>query len=286
MKELLILSGKGGTGKTSVASSLISMADACVICDYDVDASNLPILLKPEILSHAPYSAGSTAEIDSEQCIDCGLCKELCRFEAIDEKYHVNGLACEGCAFCSRICPVHAVKMIPHSSGQWFVAITADQKPLFFAELKPGEENSGKLVAKVKSMAQAKAKEDTIDLIISDGPPGIACSAISSLTGVELVLIVAEPGVSAFSDIQRTYELLRMRGVKAALMINKFDLNPALSADIEEWAKLNSIYFAGKIPFSLAIADAVAEAVIPTEIPEIKNLFLPIWEKLQGCLTV
>ncbi|NLB54021.1 MAG: 4Fe-4S binding protein [Syntrophomonadaceae bacterium] len=284
MKELLIISGKGGTGKTSVASSFIALAESCIICDYDVDASNLPILLKPEILNHTPFSGGFTAEINPEKCISCGLCQDLCRFEAIDEKYHVDGLSCEGCAFCSRVCPVGAIKMLPHNSGQSFEAITTDQKPIFFAELKPGEENSGKLVAQVKSRAQAKAKEEHIDLIISDGPPGIACSAISSLVGVELALIVAEPSVSAFSDVQRVFELLRLRGVKTALLINKSDLNLALSVDMEEWANSHSIHFIGKIPFSLAVADAIAGATIPVNIPEVRNLFIPLWDKVQGCL--
>lgn len=284
MKELLTMSGKGGTGKTSVASSFIALADSCIICDYDVDASNLPILLKPECLSNTPFSGGLTAQIDLDTCISCGLCQSLCRFDAISDDYIVDELSCEGCAFCSRICPVEAINMSPHSSGQWYEGITTDKKPIFYAELKPGEENSGKLVAEVKTRAHAKAKEENFDLVISDGPPGIGCSAISSLVGVDLALIVAEPSVSAFSDIQRAFELLRQRGIKAALLINKFDLNHELSVDIEEWANQNGIHFAGKIPFDLAVADAVAAAVIPAEIPEVKDLMLPIWEKIQSCL--
>lgn len=284
MKELLIISGKGGTGKTCVASSFMALADSCVICDYDVDASNLPILLKPDILGQTSYSGGLSAEIDLDKCIDCGLCRELCRYEAIDENYKVNEIDCEGCAFCSRICPVEAIAMHPHCSGQWYEGVTADNKPLFFAELKPGEENSGKLIAQVKSRAQDKAREESIGLIISDGPPGIACSAISALVGVELALIVAEPSVSAFSDIQRLFELLQMRAVKSALLINKYDLNHGLSSDIEEWAQAKSIDFIGKIPFSLGIADAVAGAIIPAAIPENRNLFIPLWEKVHSCL--
>ena len=286
MKEILVLSGKGGTGKTSLTSSFIHFEDNCIACDYDVDASNLPILLQPQILMTTAFSAGETAHIDEEACIGCGLCANLCHFDAIDFQYQVLALSCEGCGFCEQVCPVQAITMKTRPSGRWFSGVTKQDKPVYFAELRPGEENSGKLVAQVKMMARKMAEEKQIPLIIADGPPGIGCAVISSMVGVDLVVLVAEPSRSGFHDLQRVSQLMRLRGIKGVLIINKWDLNPEVCEEIEEWAPENEIKVVGRIPFSNKIAQSVADAQIPGVNSEIREMIFPLWEEIVKQLAV
>jgi MinD superfamily P-loop ATPase len=280
MKEILFISGKGGTGKTSLTSSFIDLADGCIACDYDVDASNLPILLKPKNTVGHDFSAGNSACIDEDICTGCGLCTEICRFDAINDDYQVVPLSCEGCGFCTRICPMEAIRMEPRSSGHWFSSEFKPSQSLFFADLRPGEENSGKLVAQVKSMARQQALSENTDLIIADGPPGIGCAVISSMVETDMIILVAEPGLSGFHDLQRIYELIKLRGIKAVLIINKWDLNPEISQKIENWANEQGIYLIGKMPFSTTIAGCIAEAKIPSTNSQIRNLLFPIWENI------
>lgn len=280
MKEILFISGKGGTGKTSLTSSFIQLADNCIACDYDVDASNLPILLKPQKISGHDFSAGYNARIDENVCTGCGLCTEICRFDAINANYQIIPLACEGCGFCARSCPVEAIHMDPRPSGHWFSAEFNENQPLFYADLRPGEENSGKLVAQVKNMAHQKAAAEKTSLIIADGPPGIGCAVISSMVEVNMIVLVTEPGRAGFHDLQRVYELIKLRGIKAVLIINKWDLNTEMSQKIEAWATDQNIYLIGKIPFSMIIADSIAEAHVPATNPEIRKMFFPIWENI------
>ncbi|MDD2619888.1 MAG: ATP-binding protein [Syntrophomonadaceae bacterium] len=280
MKEILLISGKGGTGKTSLTSSFIYFADNCIACDYDVDASNLPILLQPQKLKGFDFSAGETAWIDEDSCISCGVCAALCRFEAIDSNYQVLPLPCEGCGFCSYICPVQAITMRPRPSGRWFSGVSQENQPVFFAELRPGEENSGKLVAQVKTMARKTAEEKEIPLIIADGPPGIGCAVISSMVGVDLVVLVTEPSGSGFHDLQRVSQLMRLRGMKGVIIINKWDLNPKICEEIEDWALKNNIAVAGRVAFSTEIAESITKAKIPGANGQIKEMLFPLWENI------
>ena len=280
MKEILVISGKGGTGKTSISSSFIHLADNCIACDYDVDASNLPILLKPYDLLSFDFSAGDTAAIDSGICNRCGLCADICRFNAIDSEYKVIPLFCEGCGFCVEICPVQAIKLRARSSGRWFSGLSRQATAVFFAELHPGEENSGKLVAKVKTRARKTAEQDKIPLIIADGPPGIGCAVISSMVGVDLVVLVTEPSRSGFHDLQRVSELIRERSLKGGLIINKWDLNPEVCNEIEDWAQENELPLLGRLPFSVLIAQSIANARIPAENNELREMIFPLWEKV------
>ncbi|MDD3268537.1 MAG: ATP-binding protein [Syntrophomonadaceae bacterium] len=286
MKEILLISGKGGTGKTSLTSSFIHFADNCIACDYDVDASNLPILLQPQKLMTVDFSAGETASVDEDSCISCGLCAELCRFEAIDSEYRVIPLACEGCGFCARICPVQAITMHARPSGRWFSGVSRENHPVFFAELRPGEENSGKLVAQVKTMARKTAAENAIPLIIADGPPGIGCAVISSMVGVDLVVLVTEPSRSGFHDLQRVSQLMRLRGIKGVLIINKWDLNPEICEEIEDWARGNEMPVLGRVPFSTQIADSISQAQIPGADEQIKEMLFPLWENILKQLSI
>lgn len=284
MKELLVLSGKGGTGKTSLTASFVSLAKQCIACDYDVDASNLPILLKPDKTQGQEFSAGLTADINKDICIDCGLCRELCRFDAISDEYQVSTLSCEGCGFCAEICPVQAIDMQDRSSGRWFASnsyINGRLVPLFHAELRPGEENSGKLVAQVKSAARQKAQQEGYPLLISDGSPGIGCPVISSLVEASLVVIVTEPSVSGFHDLERVQELLNLRGVKSMLLINKADLSLQAAKAMEEWAQNHKIPVAGRLPYNSELANLVSVGQVPVSQPELHELILPVWEKIR-----
>lgn len=286
MKEILFISGKGGTGKTSLTSSFIELADNCIACDYDVDASNLPILLKPQKVSGHDFSSGYNAYIDEETCISCGLCAELCRFDAISPEYQVVPLSCEGCGFCEKICPVQAITMHPRPSGHWFEGVFNEKQALFFADLRPGEENSGKLVAQVKTMARKKADTEQTNLIIADGPPGIGCAVISSMVEVDLIVLITEPSRSGFHDLQRVYQLMQLRGIKGTLIINKWDLNPEISHEIEEWARNNELPLAGRIPFSKTIVQSIAKAQIPATNPEIRKMLFPLWENIMEQLNI
>lgn len=286
MKEILFISGKGGTGKTSITSSFIQMAQDCIACDYDVDASNLPILLKPQIISGYDFSSGCNAHIDEETCISCGLCAELCRFDAISTEYQVVPLSCEGCGFCEKVCPVNAITMKPQPSGHWFEGVFNQNQAIFFGDLRPGEENSGKLVAQVKTMARQKADQEQASLIIADGPPGIGCAVISSMVGVDLIVLVAEPSRSGFHDLQRVSELMKLRGIKGTLIINKWDLNPPISQEIEEWALHNELPLAGRIPFSNTIVQSIANAQVPVTNPEIRKILFPLWENITDQLSI
>lgn len=286
MKEILVISGKGGTGKTSLTSSFIYFAEHCIACDYDVDASNLPLLLQPQKLSSYDFSAGETAFIDQEACISCGLCADLCRFDAIDLPYQVRALPCEGCGFCVQVCPMQAIKMHARPSGRWLSGLSQQGRAVFFAELKPGEENSGKLVAQVKKMARQTAVAAQIPLIIADGPPGIGCAVISSMVGVDLVVLVAEPSLSGFHDLQRISQLMKLRGIKGGLIVNKWDLNPGGCKEIEEWARNNDIPVWGRVPFSTQIADCITKAQIPGANSEIREMLFPLWEKIVKQLSV
>jgi len=280
MKEILFISGKGGTGKTTLTSSFIQLAGDCVACDYDVDASNLPVLLKPRKVMSGFFSAGYTARIDKEACTGCGMCTEICRFEAITPEFQVLPLSCEGCAFCEKICPVQAITMHPRSSGKWFRGVFGHDKTLFYAELRPGEENSGKLVAQVKTIARKTAADEQRPLVIADGPPGIGCAVISSMVEADLVVLVTEPSHSGFQDLRRVYGLMRQRDIKGALIINKYDLNPETSREIEDWAEKNAVPLMGRIPFSTLIAKSISEAQIPVTNPKIREMLFPLWENI------
>ncbi|MGI6452165.1 MAG: ATP-binding protein [Syntrophomonadaceae bacterium] len=281
MKELLFISGKGGTGKTSLTSSCIDLTPGCIACDYDVDASNLPILLQPQIIKKEGFSAGYKARIDEKSCTSCGLCVEICRFHAISPEYQVLPLACEGCGFCAAVCPVQAIAMAPRSSGHWYQGYFKQNQALFFADLRPGEENSGKLVAQVKTKARQMAEKEKVELIIADGPPGIGCAVISSMVGVDLVVLVAEPSYSGFSDLQRVYQLMQLQGIKGTVIINKWDLNPDISREIEKWASEYGLPLVGRIPFSLLFFHAIARTQIPVRNKDIREVLVPIWERIK-----
>ena len=259
MREIVVLSGKGGTGKTSIVGSLAALASGKVLADCDVDAADLHLLLKPELKEKNEFWSGQLAQIDEEKCNQCGLCQELCRFDAIKD-YKVDPIACEGCGFCSYICPTEAINMRENMSGHWFVSDTK-YGPLVHARLGIAQENSGKLVAQVRQQARRIAEEHGFDYIISDGPPGIGCPVISSLSGASLALMVAEPTLSGIHDLERVIGVCRHFGVLAMVCINKYDLNEDNTRLIEDYCQRQGIRLAAKIPFDNAVTEAIVRGV-------------------------
>jgi len=251
MRQLLILSGKGGTGKTTIASAFIKLASAKAFADCDVDAPNLHLIMnrlgEPQCTD---YYGLSKAVIDEKSCIGCGACFNNCRFEAITSKngkYEVKQLACEGCSLCEVLCPVHAIKMVPAVAGE--LMLYKDSKSVFStAQLKMGSGTSGMLVTSVKNQMKDAAYPDT-ELAIIDGSPGIGCPVIASMSGADMVLIVAEPSVSGISDMERIVKTARQFGVKMAVCVNKYDTNLANTKKIEEYCQKEKLFFAGRVPF-------------------------------------
>ena len=257
MKQLLILSGKGGTGKTTIASAFIKLANAKAYADCDVDAPNLHLITgwsaEP---AKTDYYGLPKAEINSELCIQCDQCRQNCRFDAISigEKYKVDPFACEGCGVCEYVCPVEAITMIPAVAGE-LMLYSDGEKVFSTAQLKMGSGTSGMLVTEVKK--QMKAATVDTELSIIDGSPGIGCPVIASLSGVDMVLIVAEPSISGISDMERVIKTAAKFGTKTAVCINKYDTNIENTEKIEEFCKKQGLPFIGRIPFDLGAVKAI-----------------------------
>jgi len=255
MKEVVILSGKGGTGKTTIVASFAALAKSKVLVDCDVDAADLHLLLEPQIKEENEFWSGQVAFIDKEKCTECGLCQEVCRFGAIKD-YVVDKISCEGCELCSQICPVGAITMQPCMAGHWFISETG-YGTLVHARLGIAEENSGKLVTLVRNNAKFIAEKQNLDCIISDGPPGIGCPAIASLSGANLALLVTEPTLSGIHDLERVIGVCRHFGIPALICINKYDINEENSCRIENYCHKEGIEVASKIPFDNVVTEAI-----------------------------
>lgn len=251
MKQLLILSGKGGTGKTTIASAFIKLANAQAFADCDVDAPNLHLIMnKMGEPIRSDYYGLDKARIIEDQCIGCGICRQNCRFDAISEKngvYKVDPFGCEGCSVCEALCPVKAVEMVPALAGE-LMLYKKDKAVFSTAQLKMGSGTSGKLVTSVKNQMKDAADLQT-ELAIIDGSPGIGCPVIASLSGVDMVLIVAEPSLSGISDMERIVKTARQFGVKMAICVNKYDTNLNNTQKIEDYCGAENISFAGTVPF-------------------------------------
>ncbi len=249
MKQVLILSGKGGTGKTTVASAFIKLSNAKAYADCDVDAPNLHLIsdwqTEPK---RSDYFGLDKAQIDPQLCVQCDACRQNCRFDAIigGESYQVNPYACEGCGVCAYVCPTQAIKMVPSVDGDLMLYADAE-KTFSTAQLKMGSGTSGLLVTQVKK--QMKEHATDADLAIIDGSPGIGCPVIASLSGVDMVLVVAEPSISGISDMQRIIHTAARFGVKIAVCINKYDNNLENTAKIEQYCQENDLAMVGKIPY-------------------------------------
>ncbi len=259
MKELVVISGKGGTGKTSLMAAFSSLTENKVLCDADVDAADLHLIMDPKVVRRADFQAGNRAVINNELCTECGLCREMCRFQAISADYIVNPINCEGCGVCVYFCPETAIDFPENTCGEWFVSDTRFG-PMVHARLGIAEENSGKLVSLVRQEARKISEEKNLDLILTDGPPGVGCPVIASIGGASAVLIVTEPTVSGKHDMERVAQLADHFKVPAMICVNKFDINLELTRDIENYAKAKGLSCLGRIPFDPVFTKAMIQA--------------------------
>jgi len=259
MKEIVVLSGKGGTGKTSIVGSFAALAQSKVLADCDVDAADLHLILKPVVQENHEFWSGQVASIDEERCTQCDLCQELCRFQAIKD-FRVDHVSCEGCGFCFQICPAEAIAMKENLAGHWFISDT-NYGPLVHARLGITQENSGKLVALVRQQARLMAEKQGLEYIISDGPPGIGCPVISSLSGANLALLVTEPTLSGIHDLERVLSVCGHFGVPTLVCINKYDINEDNSHQIERYCLSQGVEVASKVPFDNVVTEAMVHGL-------------------------
>jgi MinD superfamily P-loop ATPase len=259
MKELVVISGKGGTGKTSIVAALAALAEQAVLADCDVDAADLHLVLAPEVQKTEAFTGGSVARIDPDGCTGCGRCIELCRFDAIgldgSGAASVDPMACEGCGVCAWFCPERTIAMDPAVAGQWFLSRTRFG-PMVHAALAPGADNSGKLVHTVKTQARTLARRTGRRTVLVDGSPGIGCPVIASIAGASLVLIVTEPTRSGLHDLQRVAELTAHFQLPAMVCVNKADINPDLAGQIAADARTRGMPLAGRIDYDPAVSEA------------------------------
>jgi len=288
MKQIVIISGKGGTGKTIIAASFACLAKNKVIADCDVDAADLHLLLHPDIKETHQFIGGKKAVIDKKRCTQCGKCVEVCRFDAIRRggvtpplQFYIDRISCEGCGVCANICPEGAIQMEKSVNGEWYISNTK-YGPLVHAKLGIAEENSGKLVTLVRQNAKTIAEKESMDYIIIDGPPGIGCPVIASISGVDLALVATEPTLSGIHDMERVVGVAKHFGIKTACVINKYDINWKNSSRIEDWLRSGNIPVAGKIPFDTIVTKAMVHGIPVVEYSqnlvsrEIEN----IWQRL------
>lgn len=284
IKELVVISGKGGTGKTSIAASLAVLTPKAVLADCDVEASNLHILLTPQTIAQNDFFSGKTASINQPKCLACGICVDHCRFNAIIKTpahhFQINPFLCEGCGLCVRLCPNQAIDFNENLCGKLLTSQTADSF-LIHAQMEPMAENSGKLVTQVRQTAREIARKNQAQLIIIDGPPGIGCPAIASITGADKILIIAEPTISGFHDLKRVLTLVNHFKIPCFVCINKWDLNEEMTLKIEKEAQNSGAVIIGRVSYSKAFFEAQIKGKTVMEInsataDEIKQ----IWQTL------
>jgi len=285
--EVAVISGKGGTGKTTVCAALGLIADEIVMADCDVDAPDLHILLNPSNKSTTEFIGGKVAVVDYDLCTDCGLCEKACRFNAITGS-KIDPIACEGCGVCEIVCPENAIQMVDRQSGNLFDSDTRVGR-MAHAKLLPGEGNSGKLVTEVRKLASKIASDNGISTVLIDGSPGIGCPVIATVTGIKLGIIVTEPTLSGIHDMERVNELLGKFKIKVTVIINKFDLNMENTEAIERYCKANDIEILGKIKFDHIMTDSmVAATTLPEFAPDheisllLRNMWVLVSEILAG----
>ena len=286
MKQLTVLSGKGGTGKTTITASFAVLAKNAVVADCDVDAPDLHMLLHPQMIETKEFKGSKLAIIDEANCVKCGLCGEKCRFDAITENIKVDPFACEGCGVCTIVCPVNAIKLTERVSGHAYISKT---KYGFMAHalLSPGESNSGKLVTLVRQNTKILAEREHSNLIIIDGSPGIGCPVIASVTGVDVGLIVTEPTMSGIHDFERALQLLRHFNVSPIVCINMYDINKDNTEKIVHFCEEIGVEVSGKIPFNLIVTDAMVNGKPVLEYaPEsdVTQEIRRVWEKILSVL--
>jgi len=256
MKELIVISGKGGTGKTSMVAAFASLSKDLILCDTDVDAADLHLIMNPKIQEQHLFKSGNTALLNKDKCVQCGLCRDLCKFDAISEDYIINSFACEGCGVCYYFCPEKAIDFPENICGNWYIS-KINQGLMVHARLGVGEENSGKLVTLVRKEARNIGQDKGYNLILTDGPPGVGCPVIASIGGASAVLIVSEPTVSGKHDTERVISLAKHFNVFAMVCVNKYDLNIEMSQEIQDFVSQKNIPYVGNIPFDPAFTKSM-----------------------------
>jgi len=296
LKEIVVISGKGGTGKTSVVASFAALANNAVLADCDVDAADLHLILEPNIKQTYDFSGGKRASVITEKCIGCGRCEEVCNFEAavfngpandvVDRTYTIDPVACEGCSVCFHFCPVDAIEFEEAINGQWFISDTRFG-PMVHAKLGIAEENSGKLVSLIRKQAKQIATEQNKNLIIADGSPGIGCPVIASISGADFVLAVTEPTISAQHDLDRVIELTSHFGIPMAVCINKCDINPEITKAIEKSTEQKGLKLAGKIAYDISVTKAqiAGKSIVEYSNNGLRNQIISLWESVLDMLS-
>ncbi|MBA7514169.1 Iron-sulfur cluster carrier protein [subsurface metagenome] len=310
MKQILVISGKGGTGKTILTASFARLAEKKVMADCDVDAADLHLILHPKVKEKHEFKGLPKAFINQKKCTGCGECAKVCRYgavinidarykmqarpasqgEAVDTRYKnkknnlqflIDASSCEGCAICMHVCPVDAISMKDTISGEWYISETK-YGPMVHAKLGIAEENSGKLVSVVRQHAKSLAQEKNLDYVIIDGPPGIGCPVIASLSGIDIALIVTEPTLSGIHDMERVISVAKHFGIQVACVINKFDINLNNTKNIENWCQINNVPFIGKIPYDQSVTESIVYGVPLVEYAENKvtQEMKNIWQTL------
>lgn len=285
MKQLTVVSGKGGTGKTVITASFAALAKDAVMADCDVDAADLHLLLRPEIEERHEFSGGSVAVRDPDKCTECGECRRVCRFEAVKENFDIDPVACEGCGFCVHACPAGAIAMREQVNGEWFVSRTRCGT-MVHARLGIAEENSGKLVTVVRKRALEIAEQQQARYLVADGPPGIGCPVIAAITGADFVLGVAEPTLSGIHDLERVAEVAARFKIPMGCLVNKYDINPANAARIEEWCRKHAVTVIGRVPFDETVVRAIIEGrtVVEAGKGPASDAIAAAWQEVTRCL--
>jgi len=297
MKELTVISGKGGTGKTSIAAAFAALASNKVLADCDVDAPDLHILLKPEIIDRESFTGGKSAAIIADHCTVCGQCAEVCRYDAVVYRenggkdtagsYWIDPIACEGCGVCAYFCPEKTIEYKEQVNGELYESKTRFG-PMVHARLHVAEENSGKLVSSVRTRAREVGESNGLDLTIIDGAPGIGCPVIASVTGTSLVLIVTEPTLSGFHDLERVAELCRFFKIPATVCINKCDLNPELADKIKKWCLANQYPLVGEVPYDpeVILAQIAGKSTVEYSNGSASQAVSAMWQEIMGKLNL
>jgi MinD superfamily P-loop ATPase len=260
VKELVVISGKGGTGKTTLVASFAALAGRSAVADCDVDAPDLYLLLHPDVQTQEKFRGGQVAVIDEEYCTQCGRCREVCRFQAVRPELAIDPLGCEGCGVCRVVCPAEAIELRERVAGDWFRGLTK-YGPMVYARLRPAQENSGKLVTFVRREARAWAERAGIALLLTDGPPGIGCPVIATLGNADLALVVTEPTPSGVHDLARALSLCRHFRTPAMVCVNKFDLNPKLNEEIRSFCAQSQVAVTESTPFDESVTKAIQQGL-------------------------
>ena len=282
IREIVIVSGKGGTGKTSLAAAFAALAKNGILCDADVDAADLHLLMQPEVKERTDFMGGSKAVINPDLCTGCGTCRTLCRFDAISDRYEVDPIRCEGCGVCVDFCPEQAIDFPVQRCGEWYISATRFG-PMVHARLGIAEENSGRLVSLVRKETRQLAEERGLELILTDGPPGIGCPVIAAIGGATALVIVVEPTVSGIHDMERVVDLAAHFRVPGMVIVNKFDLNVGMTEAIEQLAEKRNILVLGRVPFDPVFTRSMVQGQTLFEYGEespTRRVVRDIWAKI------